>query len=332
MRVAVVGATGAVGSKMIQVMEERDFPVTELVCLATSRSAGSEVLFKGNPHKVLDTADFDFSGIELAFFAGGSKASKILVDKAREAGAVVVDNSSLFRMNPEVPLVIPEVNGEQAENHQGLIANPNCGAAQLLMAVAPLYELGLKRVTVSTYQSVSGSGNPGLIELERQVQCWAYDKPIPEPEVYSRQILFNVIPHIGDFEETGLTGEEQKLAQEIKKILDDKALKVHATCVRVPTRRAHSESVWLEFSEPVTREQIVTQLKNRPGLTVCDNDSDFPTCFDAEGNDETYVGRIIVEPDDPCCVRLWVVADNLRKGAATNAIQIGELLLKRGWL
>ncbi|MCA9790458.1 MAG: aspartate-semialdehyde dehydrogenase [Candidatus Eremiobacteraeota bacterium] len=330
--VAVVGATGAVGSTMLTVLEEQKFPVSRLRPAATSRSAGSEVEFQGQNWVVEDIDQMSFEGVEVALFAGGEIASEKYAEAARAAGAVVIDNSATFRMHPDVPLVVPEVNPDHLADHGGIIANPNCSTIQMVVALAPLREAGLRRVIVCTYQSVSGTGKPAIDELENQTRNWAAGRDYGAAEVYPATIAFNLLPHIGSFLEDGYTGEERKMILETRKIMGLPELAVTATCVRVPTRYAHAESVYLETERELTVERAVELLRAAPGVKVFADAADYPTPLSTEGQDLTMVGRIHRDISVKNGLHLWVVADNLRKGAATNAVQIAQTLIARGQL
>jgi len=333
--VAVVGATGAVGSTMLEVLAESDLPLARVRALASSRSAGSRVSWKGRDLLVEDVAAADLGGIDIALFAGGEVASSEYAPKARAAGAVVIDNSATFRMDPGVPLVVPEVNPHHLQAHQGLVANPNCSTIQMVVALAPLHAAaGLKRVAVSTYQSVSGTGREALEELEEQTRAWVEGRAASSPRVYPRPIAFNLLPQIASFGEDGYTGEEQKMIQETRKILDLPALPVVATCVRVPVFFAHSEVVYLETERDLPPEEAREILRGAPGLRLVDDPArgEYPTPLDAEHQDLVLVGRVRRDPSVAHGLALWVVADNLRKGAATNAVQIARTLVETGRL
>lgn len=330
---AVVGATGAVGSMMLKVLSESQIPLEKVVPMATSRSAGKSVIFRDKELKVENIAEADFSGIDIALFAGGEIASADFAPKAASAGAVVVDNSATYRMEPDVPLVIPEVNAHHLDNHKGIIANPNCSTIQMIMALAPLHkEAGLTRVMTATYQSVSGTGLGAIEELRSQAAHFSAGEPVPPPSVYPRQIAFNLFPHIGSFGEDGFTGEETKMMMETRKIMDIPDLAIAATCVRVPVFYAHSEVVHAEFAKPMTPERAREILQSAPGVKVMDGGENYPVPLDAEGQDLVLVGRIRRDPSAANGVILWTVGDNLRKGAATNAVQIAQALIDRGLL
>ncbi|MBQ7567573.1 aspartate-semialdehyde dehydrogenase [bacterium] len=328
--VAVVGVTGAVGSTMLRVLEESRLSVGRVVALATARSAGSTVVFRGQPIEVLDIVAYDFAGVDIALFAGGEIASADYVPAARRAGAVVIDNSSTYRMHADVPLVVPEVNPEHLRGHHGIIANPNCSTIQMVVALAPvLRRWGLKRVSVATYQSVSGTGKEAIAELKAQVQAWAAGEAIPEPKAYPHQIAFNLFPHIASFDAEGFSGEERKMIDETHKILGCPSMPVMATCVRVPVFYAHSEAVQLQTELPASPEQVRLELSQAAGIKVLDDPASgvYPTPLQAEHQDLVLVGRIRRDLSCENGISMWVVGDNLRKGAASNAVQIAEKLV-----
>ncbi len=327
--VGVVGATGAVGQEMVKVLEQRDFPVSELRLFASSRSKGKEVDFKGSKIVVEDLSEADFSGIQIALFSAGSKISKEYAPKFVEKGATVVDNSKAFRMYPDVPLVVPEVNPKDVKWHRGIIANPNCSTIQMVVALKPIYDrVGIKRVVVSTYQAVSGTGYKAIAELEEEVKAYVEGKEYT-PSVYPYQIAFNALPHIGPFEENGYTEEEMKMLNETRKIFGDPKIMVSATTVRIPVFRSHSESVTLETVEKITAEEVKRILKEASGVKVIDEPKEnlYPLAIDAAYKDEVFVGRIREDLAFSKGISFWVVSDNLRKGAALNAVQIAELLI-----
>lgn len=332
LNVAVVG-TGAVGQTMLRVLEERDFPVGRLKVLATSRSAGKKVTFKGKDYTVEETTPESFQGINVALFAGG-EASKIFGRAAVEAGAVVIDNSNNFRMDPEVPLVVPEVNPQDVRWHKGLIANPNCSTIQMVVALKPLYDAaGIKRIVVSTYQAVSGAGQEAIDELREQSRQVLAGEEVTG-KVFPYQIAFNCLPHIDVFLENGYSKEEMKMVNETKKIMGDDTIQVTATTVRVPVFNSHSEAVNIETREKLTAARARELLRQAPGVVVVDDldNKAYPLAVRADGRDEVFVGRIREDFSIANGLNLWVVADNLRKGAATNAIQIAEVLLQEGLL
>ncbi|GAA4648910.1 aspartate-semialdehyde dehydrogenase [Kistimonas scapharcae] len=331
--IAVVGATGAVGEAMLSILEEREFPVGKLYPLASERSAGGSVMFRNRAHRVENLADFDFSQVKIALFSAGGDVSADYAPKAAAAGCVVIDNTSHFRYQEDIPLIVPEVNPEaiNAYRNHNIIANPNCSTIQMLVALKPLHDAAfIRRITVSTYQAVSGAGMKGVKELADQTARLLNAKPV-EADVFSKQIAFNVIPHIDHFEENGYTREEMKMVWETRKILGDETIQVNPTCVRVPVFYGHSESVSIETEKQLTAADARGLLENAPGVTVLDEQEagGYPTPVgDCSGQDEVYVGRI---REDISCERglnLWIVSDNVRKGAALNSIQIAELLIK----
>ena len=333
-RVAVVGATGAVGGTMLRVLEERGFPVTELRALASARSAGRQLDYLGRPVYVETLTEDAFDGIDIALFSAGGDRSRTFAPAAVAAGAVVIDNSSAFRMDPNVPLVVPEVNEADIEGHNGIIANPNCVAAPLVVALKPIADaVGLTRVIVASYQSVSGTGTAAIEELMAQTRG-SLSGNEPEPSVYPHPIAFNVIPHIDVFDESGYTGEERKVAAETRKMLGMPDLAISATCVRVPVVQAHSEAIHIETSEKISAQHVRELLMAAPGIALVDDPAHnrYPLPRDATGHDEVFVGRIREDTSHPRGIALWLVSDNLRKGAATNAVQIAESLVTRGWL
>ena len=330
--VAVVGATGAVGQEMIRVLEQRNFPVKKLVPLASSRSAGKRVKFKGEEWIVEELKPESFEGVDIALFSAGGERSKQFAPEAVKRGAVVIDNSSAFRMEPDVPLVVPEVNPEDVDWHKGIIANPNCSTIQMVVVLKPLHDLAkIKRVVVSTYQAVSGAGAQAIEELEEQTRAVLDGKPVPPPVKIPRQIAFNCVPHIDKFFPNGYTREELKMINETKKIMHDDSIKVSPTCVRVPVFVGHSESVNVEFEKPITVDEAKEALERAPGVTVMDDFENlvYPTPIDVAGKDDVLVGRIRKDDTIEDGLNLWIVGDNLRKGAALNAVQIAELLIKK---
>ena len=329
-KVAVVGATGAVGETMLALLAERKFPVSKLVALASERSAGGEVAFGNNEVIVHDLATFDPAGIDIALFSAGSEVSKQYAPKFAAAGAVVIDNSSAFRRDDDVPLVVAEVNPEALRTRpRGIIANPNCSTMQMLVALGPIHRaVGIERINVATYQSVSGTGRRALEELGRQTAGLLNFHSV-EPEVYPVQIAFNVIPHGGDFLDNGYTSEEMKLVWETRKILGDESIGVNATVVRVPVFYGHSEAVAIETRDKLTAADARELLRKAPGIELVDEPvaGGYPTpVTHASGRDPVYVGRIREDLSHPRGLNLWIVADNIRKGAALNAIQIAELI------
>ncbi|MBM3465974.1 MAG: aspartate-semialdehyde dehydrogenase [Armatimonadetes bacterium] len=328
--VAVVGATGAVGTEMIRVLEKRKFPVGTLRAFATSNSAGTTVQFNGVPVTVEDVATTDFKGIDIALFAGGEIASGTYAPRARDAGAVVIDNSSTFRMDPEVPLVVPEVNPHDLKKHKGLIANPNCSTIQMVVALKPLHDkVGIDRVVVSTYQSVSGTGKAAMDELLEQAKAYVSDQK-PSNKVYPHRILFNCLPQIGPFRDDGYSEEESKMILEPRKIMGDPNLKITATTVRVPVLVGHSEAVNVTTREKLSAKDARDLLRQAPGVEVVDEpgQSKYPMPIHAAGEDSVFVGRIREDVSQERGLEMWIVSDNLRKGAALNAVQIAEKLVE----
>ncbi len=332
--VAVVGATGAVGRMMIRVLEERDFPVKNLRLFASERSRGKKLSFKGEeiPVEVLEEKK-SFNGIEIALFSAGAARSLDYAPRFAADGAVVVDNSSAWRMDPEVPLVVPEVNPHAVAGYKnkGIIANPNCSTIQMVVALKPLHDYSrIKRVVVSTYQAVSGAGQKAIDELIAQTKAWCQEEEIPEAKVLPYQIAFNCLPHIDVFLDNGYTKEEMKMVNETKKIMEDDAIAVTATTVRVPVFYGHAEAVNIETEEKITVEKARELLNNFPGIVLIDDPGakKYPLQIEAAGRDEVFVGRIREDESIAHGLNLWVVADNLRKGAATNAVQIAEILAK----
>src|SRR6187549_1040692 len=333
-RVVVVGATGNVGREMLAILAEREFPMDEVAAVASSRSQGMEVEVgdSGKIVKCQNIEHFDFAGWDIALFAAGSAVSAEYAPKAAAAGCVVIDNSSLYRMDPDVPLVVPEVNADAIDGYtaKNIIANPNCSTAQMVVALKPLHDAAkIKRVVVATYQSVSGAGKSGMDELFEQSRNIFVGDPA-EPKKFTKQIAFNVIPHIDSFLDDGFTKEEWKMVVETKKILDPK-IKLSATCVRVPVFVGHSEAVNIEFENPITADEARDILRNAPGCLVIDKreDGGYVTPYEAAGEDATYISRIREDATVENGLVLWCVSDNLRKGAALNAVQIAECLNNR---
>jgi aspartate-semialdehyde dehydrogenase len=330
-RVAVVGATGAVGPEVLRLLDERSYPASEVAAFASARSAGRRVPFAGGELEVRELTDDALEGFDLALFSAGGGTSRRYAPEAVRRGCVVVDKSSAFRMAPEVPLVVPEVNGDAAAGHRGIVSNPNCSTIQLVMALKPLYDAaGITHLTIATYQAVSGTGAAAMQELRDQSRA-VLDGHEARPEVYPHPIAFNVLPHCDSFE--GLeTTEETKLVNETHKILGDTSIGISATCVRVPVWRGHSEAVWIETRTPLSAGDARELLSQAPGVRVVDDPAGnaYPLATDAESTDDVLVGRIRADTSRENGLALWVVADNLRKGAATNGIQIAELLAERG--
>ncbi|AOT72644.1 aspartate-semialdehyde dehydrogenase [Geosporobacter ferrireducens] len=328
--IAVVGAMGAVGREMLKTLEQRNFPVKKIKPLDIPSNAGKKITFQEEPIAVEAAVSGAFKDVDIALFSAGADASKVLAPTAVTEGAVVIDNSSAWRMDENVPLVIPEVNPEDLSWHKGLIANPNCSTIQMLVALKPLHDrYNIKRIVVSTYQAVSGTGQKAIVELNQQVQDYVTGQPI-KSNVYPYQIAFNALPHIDVFLENGYSKEEMKMVFETKKIMD-KNISVSATTVRIPVFRSHSESINIETEKPFKIDEVVTTLNEAPGIIVVDNltAANYPLAIDAEGKDEVFVGRIRRDFSIDNGLNLWVVADNLRKGAALNAIQIAETLVQK---
>ncbi|MEJ5339138.1 MAG: aspartate-semialdehyde dehydrogenase [Aquificaceae bacterium] len=329
-RVAVVGATGEVGRAFLRVLEERDFPVDELLLFASERSEGLELSFRGEKLKVQAlNKRSDFRGIDIALFSAGSSISREYAPRFASDGAVVIDNSSAWRLEPDVPLVVPEVNPDDIKEHRGIIANPNCSTIQMLVALKPIYDVaGIEAIVVSTYQSVSGAGAKAIRELQEQTRAWCEGRELPPAKALPKRIAFNVVPQIDLFTENGYTKEELKMLNETRKILHDPHIRVSATCVRVPVLYGHSEAVSLKLKSELSPEAAREILRGAKGVVLMDSPEkgEYPLPVDVAGRDEVFVGRIrkdmVFEPG----LSLWVVADNIRKGAATNAVQIAELL------
>ncbi len=328
--VAVVGATGVVGTEMLSILEERKFPVAQVLPLASSRSAGGEVTFRGDAVKIKLLTKDSFQGVDIALFSAGGTVSKEYAPVAVKAGAVVIDNSSAWRMDPKVPLVVPEVNPHDIEMHQGIIANPNCSTIQMVVALKPLHDHAkITRIVVSTYQSVSGTGKDAMDELAEQCRQLLSFGDI-KPKVYPHQIAFNCLPHIDDFLPSGYTKEEMKMVNETRKIMGDESIGIAATTVRVPVFVGHGESINIETEKKLSVEEARTILSTAPGVQLHDDPSNgvYPLQIDSAGTDAVFVGRIREDDSIPKGLSLWVVADNLRKGAALNAVQIAEELVK----
>ena len=329
--VAVLGATGLVGQQMIEILEQRDFPVNNLYPLASSRSAGGKVTFKGKEITVLDADEFDWSAVQLGFFSAGGSVSEKFAPIAAEAGCVVIDNTSQFRYDPEIPLVVPEVNAHALADfrNRNIIANPNCSTIQMMVALKPIQDAaGIARINVSTYQSVSGAGKSAMDELAKQTAAMLSGRET-KPEVFSRQIAFNVIPQIDVFTDNDYTKEEMKMVWETQKIMGDESILVNATAVRVPVFFGHGEAIHLETHQPIDAQEVKNLLADAPGVTLMAENEDFPTQVgNASGNDHVYVGRVRNDISHPNGINLWVVSDNVRKGAATNSVQIAEVLIR----
>ncbi len=329
--VGVVGATGAVGREMLKVLEQRNFPAKEVRALASKRSAGTLLEFKGKKIKVEELVPDSFKGMDLALFSAGGSVSKKFAPIAAKDGCIVVDNSSAWRMDPEVPLVVPEVNPKDLEKHKNIIANPNCSTIQMVVPLKPIHDQArIKRIVVSTYQAVSGTGHKAIEELEKQVRA-LFNMQDVECNVYPYQIAFNCLPHIDVFLDNDYTKEEMKMVNETKKIIGDNSIKVTATTVRVPVFYGHSESVNIETEKKITAKEVRALLTQFPGVKVLDNPKEkiYPMPIFAAGEDDVFVGRIRDDDTIENGINMWIVADNIRKGAALNAVQIAEELLKR---
>ncbi len=331
--VAVVGATGAVGRAMTAILEQRDFPLSRLIPLASARSAGQTIRFRGQDVVVQDLASHDFSGTQLGLFSAGGSVSAQYAPQAAQAGCVVVDNTSEFRYRDDVPLVVAEVNPHALANYSdtGIVANPNCSTMQLMVALAPIHRaVGISRINIATYQSVSGAGQQGMDELTQQTRQVTQGQPV-RPDKFGDQIAFNVIPHIDSFQDNGFTKEEMKLVWETQKILEDDRIGVNATAVRVPVFYGHAEAVHLETREPLSVAAVRQMMADAPGVSLLDEprSGGYPTpASHAAGSDAVFVGRIRRDPTHANGINLWVVSDNVRKGAALNSVQLAELLVK----
>ncbi len=331
--VAIVGATGAVGEVMLEILEQRDFPIDQLHLLASSRSAGKRLMFRGKQIVVQDLETFDFTGVDIGLFSPGASVSKIYAPKAAAAGCVVIDNTSEFRYDDDIPLVVPEVNAHAIADYKnrGIIANPNCSTIQMLVALKPIYDaVGIERLNVCTYQAVSGTGKDAIEELATQTANLLNAKQV-DAKVYPKQIAFNVLPHIDVFCENGYTKEEMKMVWETRKIMGDDSIEVNPTAVRVPVFYGHSEAIHLETRDKITADQAREVLSKAPGIQVMDEHEDggYPTAVtEASGNDPVFVGRIREDISHPRGLNLWVVSDNVRKGAALNSVEIAEIFVK----
>jgi len=331
---AIVGATGLVGQEFIKILEQRDFPMSSVHLLASGRSAGKKMFVNHNEIEVQELSPHSFDSVDIALFSAGGEVSKQFSPIAASRGTVVVDNSSAFRMDPSVPLVVPEVNPGDVEHHQGIIANPNCSTIQMVVALYPLHKVNpIKRIVVDTYQAVSGTGSAAVDELNSQTKLVLEGKSAL-PHIYSHQIAFNVLPEIDVFLDDGYTREEWKMIHETRKIIHDDNIAISATCVRVPVVASHSEAIHVEFSHPLSPEEARSILADAPGVKVLDDPSIslYPHAWSAAGTDDVFVGRIRRDASHPNGLAMWVVADNLRKGAALNAVQIAELLVSTGAL
>ncbi|MCK9229280.1 MAG: aspartate-semialdehyde dehydrogenase [Syntrophales bacterium] len=330
--VAVVGATGAVGNEVLKILEERDFPVGEIRLLASERSRGKELTFRGSTIPVEVLSEDSFEGIHIGLFSPGGAISERYAPAAARAGCVVIDNTSAFRTVPEIPLVVPEVNSEDISlyRNRNIIANPNCSTIQMVVALKPIHDaVGIKRIVVSTYQAVSGTGKEAIVELEEQSRA-ILEGRTPEKTVYPHVIAFNCLPHIDLFMDNGYTREELKMVNETRKILHDPSMAITATTVRVPVFYGHSESINIETNKKISADEVRELLSTAPGVKVVDNPSnlEYPMAVDATGRNETFVGRIREDESIKRGINMWVVSDNIRKGAALNAVQIAEILLR----
>lgn len=334
--VAVVGATGAVGEIMRQVLDERAFPFRAIKFLASERSAGKTLTFQGKTHMIEPIRPEAFAGVDIVLSSTPAGVSRESSPMAAKAGAIVIDNSSAWRMDPQVPLVVPEVNADALRSiPKGIVANPNCSTIQMVVALKPLHDLArIKRVVVSTYQASSGKGATGMLELDAQFAAVGRKEPIPPVKAHAAQLAGNVLPHDWKAGDDGYSEEEWKMVRETRKIMGDDSIQVSPTTVRVPVRIGHSEAINLEFHHAITPEQAREALRRAPGVVVLDDPAkgEVPLPLNLVGRDEVFVGRIRRDPTLPHGLNLWVVADNLRKGAATNAVQIAEVLVQRGWL
>ena len=331
--VCVLGATGAVGNEMVSVLQERDFPVDQLRLLSSPRGAGTEIEFKGKKYTAEVATENSFAGMDIGLFSAGGSVSERFAPIAGRAGCVVIDNTSAFRMDPQVPLVVPEVNAHAIAQYtkKNIIANPNCSTIQMVVALKPIHDVAkIKRIVVSTYQAVSGTGKRAIQELESQVLA-IYNNQEVTKQVYPHQIAFNCLPHIDVFFENGYTKEEMKMVNETKKIMEDESIRVTATTVRVPVFYGHSESVNIETEKKITAGQVREILSKAPGVIVVDDPkkNEYPLAINAAGKDETFVGRIREDESIPNGINMWVVSDNIRKGAALNAVQIAEILIQK---
>ena len=332
--IAIVGATGLVGQEFIKILAQRSFPMESIRLLASDRSAGKKLMVNKQEIEVEETTPDSFEGIDIALFSAGSEISRHFSPLAAQSGAVVVDNSAAWRMEPNVPLVVPEVNPEDIEWHSGIIANPNCSTIQMVVALYPLHKVNpIKRIVVSTYQSVSGTGAAAVEELSVQSKQ-VLEGQTTIPHVYPHQIAFNVLPEIDVFLDDGYTREEWKMVEETKKIMHASEIAMSATCIRVPVYTGHGEAVWVEFSSPMMPDEVERILVGATGVKILDDNaiSLYPHPWMAAGTDEVFVGRIRRDTSHPNGLAMWIVADNLRKGAALNAVQIAEEMVKRDWL
>ena len=327
--IAVVGATGAVGRTVLSILVQRQFPIDQLFLLASARSVGTKIEFNDKEYRVADLSKFDFTNIDIAFFAAGGSVAAEYAPKAAAAGCIVIDKSSHFRYDAGVPLIVPEVNPEALANYKNrnIIAVPNCSTIQMLVALKPIYDAaGIERVNVCTYQAVAGTGVAGILELQTQVEQWSAGEPITN-EIYPQQIAFNVLPGIDSFQKNGYTKEEMKMVWETQKVFNDKTILVNPTAVRVPVFYGHSEAVHIETKTKISTTEVKELLAKAPGVKLISDDPNYPSALMVAGNDDVLVGRVREDISHPRGINIWVVADNLRKGAALNAVQIAELLI-----
>jgi aspartate-semialdehyde dehydrogenase len=332
--VAIVGATGLVGQKFIEILEQRHFPIASIHLYASDRSAGRKLYFNHQEIKVQQTTPDSFEHIDIALFSAGTEVSRYFSPIAAQQGVVVIDNSAAFRMDPQVPLVVPEINPEDIKSHEGIVANPNCATIQMVVVLYPLHKVNpIKWIIASTYQSVSGTGTAAIEELTCQTKLILEGREAT-PQVYPHQIAFNLFPEIDEFLDNGYTKEELKMVEETKKIMHAQDLAISATCVRVPVYIGHSEAVHVEFSQPISPDEARHILSQAPGVEVMDNPATglYPQPYLAAGRDGVFVGRIRQDTSHPNRLAMWIVADNLRKGAALNAVQIAEEAIQRGWI
>ncbi len=329
--VAVLGATGAVGQMMLEILQEREFPIGKIYPLASSRSAGGKITFNNKQVEVLDVDNFDWTQVQIGLFSAGGSVSEKWAPIAAAAGVVVIDNTSHFRYDDDIPLVVPEVNPEAIAQYtnRGIIANPNCSTIQMLVALKPIHDaVGISRINVATYQAVSGSGKSAIDELAGQTASLLNAREV-ETKVYPKQIAFNVIPQIDVFTENGYTKEEMKMVWETQKIFGDEYIMVNPTAVRVPVFYGHSEAIHLETRSPISAEEVRSLMRHAPGVKLIENEEDYPTpVSDSAGHDEVFVGRIREDISHASGINMWVVGDNIRKGAATNSVQIAEVLIR----
>ncbi|MBP7653507.1 aspartate-semialdehyde dehydrogenase [Candidatus Dependentiae bacterium] len=333
--VAVAGATGAVGTEMIKCLEDRKFPVSKIKLLASSKSVGKKLKFRGEDIKVEELKHDSFKGVDIALFSAGGDRSLEFAPSAAKDKCVVIDNSSAFRMDKETPLVVPEVNPDAAKNHKYIIANPNCSTIQMVVTLKPIHDISkIKNVIVSTYQSVSGAGAKGMDELMKQTTAIVNNSEVPGPSKFAHRIAFNCLPHIDSFIENRYTKEEMKMVNETRKIMGDNSINVSPTTVRVPVFRGHSESVTVITERKITRDEVIAAFSNAPGIIVQDDPfkAVYPLAIDCEGKYDTFVGRIREDIGLENALSMWIVSDNLLKGAASNAVQIAELLAEKNWL